>query len=310
MPAPRLLPCRCEPPDRPSPSRLGRFGPGLIGALVLGVSGLAAQGTPAGTRITLSAWVTFEKNGVIFVAEAETDGSEDFVVARVGGTSLEPPGASTADPGSTVIFPHVLRNIGNAPDTFSVAAVSSEAWPVRIYRDLDGNGRMDPGEPLLPGPVALEYAGEGALLVAVDIPNQSALRGRLTTVRLTGHSHFDPSAVETVTDQLRIRASEIVVSLEKSVDRSSASAGDLLTYTIAYQAEGVGEATEFRIADPIPAGTRYVAGTLRLNGAPLSDAPGVGPGHYDPVANQVEVSFPRIAAGDQGTISFQVRVSP
>ena len=306
---PRLA-CR-RPGNRPGPHRVGliRWGGGLPLILLLLGAPLGAQGTPAGTRITGIATVIYEaENGLVFTELAE--GGAEFVVARVGGVSVDPPGVSTTDPGSTVVFRHTLHNIGNAPDSFTVAAFSPAAWPVRIHLDSDRNGRLDSGEPLLSGPIALEYDGSAELLLAVEVPNQAALRGTIDTLRLIGRSRFDPAATDSVLDQVRVRTAGIVIALEKAVDRSSAAAGDILTYTIAYRAEGPGTASEFRVVDPIPPGTRYVAGTLRLNGAPLTDPPGDDAGSYDPVANQIAVALATIAGGDIGAVTFQVRVTP
>src|SRR5207247_8677869 len=113
-----------------------------------------------------------------------------------------------------------------------------------------------------------------------------------------------------IADRLQIRQTDIAITLEKTVDRSSATMGDILTYTITYRASGTGSATAFRIIDQIPLGTTYVAGTLRLTGAPLSDSPGDDPGDFDPLGNRVNVILPVVTGGESGIVSFQVRTGP
>ena len=287
---------------------LAAWGLALLGALLL-VPDLAGQGTPAGTRITSIAKVTYEAdNGLTYTVFADPDppGSE-LVVARVGGVDLEAPGASVTDPGGTVLFRHTLRNLGNAPDTFGVSASSRAGWPVRLYRDGNGNGLLDDADVPATDPIPLGYGETVALLLAIDVPLQ-AIRGSTDTLRLTAASRFDPRATDGVTDLVEIRSPGIVITLEKSVDRATAALGDILTYTIRYGATGSSTATNVFITDPIPAGTRYVTGSLRLNGLWLTDAGGDDGGSFDPVANRVAVTLPAVAAGETGLISFQVRV--
>jgi hypothetical protein len=69
-------------------------------------------------------------------------------------------------------------------------------------------------------------------------------------------------------------------------------------------------ATNFRLVDPIPAGTTYIPGTLRLNGVLLTDLSGDDAGAFDPVGNRVIVTLASISGGDSGTMSFQARVGP
>lgn len=54
------------------------------------------------------------------------------------------------------------------------------------------------------------------------------------------------------------------ISLTKSVDKSQAQAGDILTYTITYQNTGQGEAKNVVITDKIPNGTTYISGGDRV----------------------------------------------
>ena len=94
------------------------------------------------------------------------------------------------------------------------------------------------------------------------------------------------------------------------MDRASATPGDVLTYSIDYRAIGTQTANNLRISDVIPIGSSYVAGTLRLNGTPLSDISGDDAGSYEAAANRVVVTLAAVSGGDTGTVSFQVRVGP
>lgn len=229
------------------------------------------------------------------------------MVARVAGTDLEPPGISSTDPGRTILFRHTLRNLGNAPDTFTVGASSKAGWPVRVYRDWNSNGLLDEADLPASEPTPLGYGESAGLILAVDVP-AAAVRGSSDTLRLLAASRFDPAASDLVVDLVQVRDLGIVIALEKAVDHATTTVGDILTYTIRYRAVGSSPATNLVITDPIPAGTQYVASTLRLNGVPLSDAAGDDSGSFDAGAHRIAVVLPIVAPGETGIISFQVRV--
>jgi len=291
----------------PHPVRWTGCGIGLL-LLLAGAPGLGAQGTPAGTQIITTAQVTYQsQNGESFTAVSN---AVVMVVGQVGGVDLDPPGASTADPGVTVSFAHTLRNIGNGTDSFTVAAASRAGWPVRVYLDQNGNGAKDTGEPLASAPIAIASGAIARLVLETDVPALASVRGTTDTLRLFGASQFDPAATDTVVDLLQVRTVGVVVALVKDVDRSSATTGDVLTYTVRYSATGSGTATNFQIVDPIPLGTTYVPGTLRVNGAVVTDSPGDDAGAFDAVLKRVLVTLASLAGGENGAITFQVRVGP
>ena len=286
-----------------------RIGWGL-GVLVLVAASpdLVAQGTPAGSQITSSAQVTYQAtNGLTFTVVSN---ASVMLVGQVAGLDLDPPGVSIADPGATVTFVHTLQNLGNGTDSFTVAGQSLAGWPVRVYRDANGNGVPDPGDPLVSGPIALAAGSSASLLLVTVVPPLATLRGTSDTLRLVGASLLDPAAVDSVMDQVQIRSVGIVVTLGKAVDRTSATTGDMLTYTVSYAAAGTSSATTFQLIDPIPLGTTYVPGTLRLNGTALTDSPGDDPGTFDAVGNRVVTVLATIAGGESGAVTFQVRVNP
>jgi uncharacterized repeat protein (TIGR01451 family) len=255
--------------SKPHPVLWTGWGLGVL-ALLAAAPELVAQATPAGTQIINSAQVTYQaQNGLTFTVVSN---AEVMVVGQVGGVDVDPPGVSVADPGTTATFVHTLKNVGNGTDSFTVVARSQAGWPVRIYRDANGDGTLDPGDPLVSGPIVLGMGSLANLLLATDVPPLASLRGTTDTIHLVGTSLFDRAVGDSLIDQLQIRSVGILVTLTKSVDRSSATLGDILTYTVTYVATGASSATNFQLLDPIPFGATYLPGTIRLNGAPLTDA--------------------------------------
>jgi uncharacterized repeat protein (TIGR01451 family) len=280
----------------------------LIAALLVGAATDIRAQTPAGTVISSTAQATFQDvDGTSFTILSNP---ALVVVGQVAGVDLSPPRVSTADPGNVVVFTHTLQNIGNGSDSFTVVTRSSTGWPVTVHRDANGNGALDPGESAVVGPVALAMGASTALLVAVNVPGLATVRGLTDTIAVVATSRFNPSVADSLEDQAQVRSVGIAVTLDKSVDRATATPGDVLTYTITYAASGGATASNLRVSDVIPVGTSYIAGTLRLNGIPLSDIAGDDAGTFEAAGNRVVVTLATVSGGDTGNVAFQVRVSP
>src|SRR5262249_36050904 len=102
--------------------------------------------------------------------------------------------------------------------------------------------------------------------------------------------------------------SGMAVSLSKSVDRASATLGDSITYTLAYQGVGSASATNVVVGDVLPAGAVYVPASIRWNGTLLTDATGDDAGAFDGTARRVTVTIPTVTGTDAGTITFRARL--
>lgn len=277
-----------------------------LSVVALGAGELSAQGTPAGTAIRNWADATYQTaNGLTLSVASDTS---VVTVAQVVGLDLEPPRTTVTDPGATVVFPHTLANLGNGTDQFDVSAASRAGWPVRVHIDADQNGLLDAGDPLVAGPVVIAAADTAHLLVVVDVPALATVRGTTDTVDVGAASQFDPAATDQLLDVLSVRDVGIVVSLSKSVDRATATIGDIVSYAVMYDATGSIAATSFVLTDAIPLGTAYVPGSLRLDGAPLTDAAGDDAGAYDAAGNRIVVTIPAIAPGEAGVVTFQARL--
>ncbi len=262
--------------------------------------------TPAGTQISSFAQASYEApNGLTFLAYSDT---LVMVVAQVAGTDLEPPRSAVSDPAKTVVFNHTLTNMGNGTDSMTVVATSRMGWPVRMHLDANADGALDAGDPQVSGPITLAMGDVAALLMAIYVPGLATVRGTFDTISVVVTSLMDPTISDGLIDVLEIRQVGIVVSLNKLVDRTSATIGDILTYTISYNASGTNTATNFEIKDLIPTGTSYVPGTLRWNGTLLTDVAGDDAGVFDVGGNRVVFRIGNIQGGDSGTVTFQVRV--
>jgi uncharacterized repeat protein (TIGR01451 family) len=285
----------------------GRVCYALVGALAATLSSpqvLRAQ-TPAGTLITTISVLSFVgSNGLTYTA-ADT---LTLTVGQAGGADIIPQRSVVTDPSTTVTFTHTIGNIGNATDGISVTATSRAGWTTRVYLDADKSGTLTAGDALITSPVSLPMATTAAIIVQEDVP-ANAVRGSTDSTDVRVSSTFDPAASDVVVDATVIRAASIRVDLAKSVNASTTTVGDVLTYTINYTAVGAGTATALAINDTLPAGTIYVPATLRFKGIAVSDAVDGDAGHFDAANNVVVFQVGDVAAGQTGSVTFQARVS-
>jgi uncharacterized repeat protein (TIGR01451 family) len=84
------------------------------------------------------------------------------------------------------------------------------------------------------------------------------------------------------------------ITLAKSANKTQASSGEEITYTIAYNNSGTGNATEVVITDPIPTGATYIAGSAS-NGGVLS-------------GSTLTWTIASVPTGASGSVSFRVKV--
>ena len=92
-------------------------------------------------------------------------------------------------------------------------------------------------------------------------------------------------------------ATQAIINNIKSVDKSFATIGDILTYTIVLGNVGNTAATSVVFTDTMPNGTTYVSGSATLNGSPATGILTTG------------IQVGTIPAGSVSTISFKVSVN-
>lgn len=238
---------------------------------------------------------------------------------RLGGVSITPDGAGTVVPGGFGVVAHVVTNTGQSDDRIDLEwSAAGDFLPVGVafYLD-DGDGTLGPADsPLtdstgdgLPN-TALLTAGESVVVLAVPSVPAGIVDGQSTTVTVTASSAGAPLFRDTAADVFTVVTPGI--TLVKSVDRSDAVPGDVITYTVTYTSDGNADAHTVTLVDPIPPPTVYVAGSASGTGATIEFSHDGG-GTFDtsealPVTH-VRWSFPSpMPPGVSGSVSFQVLV--
>ena len=313
--------------------------PIAAGTLLLATAPAHAEGVGAGTLIENTAQAeyltpdgpqTVESNTVTLLVNELLD---------VAVTSLQSGPATVSS--STATLPFEVSNTGNGPEAFrltanpAVAGNDFEVTVDSIAIDRNGNGLFDPGvDEVLTGPATTPLLAADTfvtILVNVTLPtglangDNSLVELRADAVTGTGAPGTlfagqgedgvdaivgSTTASDAATGELLVAT--ISVGLVKSASvtdpfgGTSALPGAVITYTITATVSGSGMVQDLRVTDPYPTGTSYRPGTLRLDGAPLSDAADADAGAAD--LSRISVDLGDVAAGASHAITFQVDV--
>lgn len=228
---------------------------------------------------------------------------------------LQPDHTQGASPGAVVFYPHTF--IADAPGSVTFAATRSPeataaGWSHVLYRDLNANGQVDAGEPVLDGAYTLPEGGRLALVAKVFVPAGAAHGARDTlTLRaefvLTGTTD---TTVLTRTVTTTVGASATLgLTLVKQVDKENVRPGDTLTYTITYTNQGAAPLRQVVIHDATPAYTRFVSAAAGPLPAGLSGVVVTVPAAGGTGAIRWEFAG-ELAPGASGAATFTVRVDP
>jgi len=308
--------------------------------------GLArAAGTSAGTSVSNTATAEFSIGSVTGSASSNTvtfrvDEKLDVNLSWQDATNV-----IVNTPDSNRVLSFLLTNTGNGNDSYSLSVQNNlggdqfDPGLVDIYLDANANGVFDPGvdtlyvagsnDPVLAADASLAVFVRNNIPAALSSGNlgRSQLSATSRTLSgapgtaLAGAGDAGTSAIvgtsggsasSTGVYQINGASVSLVKSVvvKDSLGGNQPTTGATLTYSIAVTARG-GTASNVVISDPIPANTTYMAGSLTLNGASLSDAADGDAGDVGvSAANSVTVNLGNInSAASTQTISFKVIIN-
>jgi uncharacterized repeat protein (TIGR01451 family) len=306
-------------PSKPA-GRLVALARGALAAFVVVVLGALsplageAQAAPAaGTVIGNQATATYRDAGN--AVRNATSNLVQTTVSQVKSFTVAASGARTASPGQTVYYPHVITNTGNGTDSYTLAGPTTGGGfthsPVNYFLDANGDGVPDNFTPLtVTGPVAA--GSQFRFVVAGTVPAGAGIGATGTmTVSVTDGTTTDTSNVDTTT------VADCALNVTKSMSLlSGASPAGPISVILSYTNSGTAACTTVELRDVIPAGMTYVAGSGLWSGSgtALTDATGGDPAGiaYDfgnTVAGRVTAVIGTVAAGNSGTLRFNVNVN-
>ena len=224
---------------------------------------------------------------------------------------LDTDGQLAAAAGTTALFPHVFH-VGSAGQLTFAATPSATVpvgWSASVYLDANCNGQLDAGDALLAAATSVLADQNVCVIVKVFVPQTAANETR-ATYALTATFAYANSAL---TGQLQRQDLVVVgaaggLQLVKSVDKTQAASGSVITYTITYTNLGAAAVSAVKVRDETPAWTVLAAaacGTLPagVTACNVTAQPAAG------AAGSVEWTLTgSLPSGATGTVVFSVTV--
>ncbi|QSI34422.1 DUF11 domain-containing protein [Variovorax sp. RKNM96] len=262
------------------------------------LAGNAAHAAPApgGTVIRNVATATYVPDGL---AQTETSSSNGVSasVLPVEALVLTQDQAVNRPPATVVTLSHLLANTGNVPSSYTIGLVNNGAGcaagalvlsGLRVVRDSNNNGVVDAADPVLPlgaaGAIALRPGETAALLVQGTIPATASGNACLVLTATTALQNLGAVNRDTVSV-----GEAAVLALTKSASYPGivVPGSTRIDFTVSGTNIGARDARPGNTAAPagtpllvngtpaslllvrdlVPAGTRYIAGSLQSTAA-------------------------------------------
>jgi uncharacterized repeat protein (TIGR01451 family) len=294
---------------------------------------LMAKGTLAGTSVTNQALIEFAVGGV---DGNLTSNSDLFKIDRVVNTQIAWQDTAPVEVGAgdhDRVLTFILTNLGNGEDNITLSYehnTTSNFLPqgVQIFRDDNNNSHYDPGvDTLISSAVTLGADANTTLFLVGNIPdNNTTTPGAQSHDGIHAASESNATAGADRQDQVDIvilkkddnatgawviRDYWLVTEKNATVhsDDNATHTGTRVTYTIDCHIGGHAAGRQIEhvvVTDRVPAGTRYLPGTLKLGSVALSDAGGDDAGEY--VDPSVIVRIGTLSGAGHKKIHFDVEV--
>lgn len=314
-------------------------------ALALLPAPAVAAGVSAGTLITNTATATYNtgSGGAGGTATIQSNTVSLKVDELLNVTVAALTGAPVPASNGQATLSYAVTNTGNGTESFRLAvdaALAGNPFAATIQAiavDSNANGVYDPGIDAIvaTGGATPALAADGAVrvFVVVAVPGGAA-DGATSQVRLTasavtgtgspgtlfagqgdggvdaivGANTAQSSALEAVLARMAAVALTKSAVIVDPFGGSRPLPGALVTYSLVSHTTGSGTADSVRITDAIPAGTAYQPGTLKLDGATLTDAADADAGSAGSAG--IDVALGNLAGGSPDrTVAFTVKIN-
>jgi uncharacterized repeat protein (TIGR01451 family) len=203
----------------------------------------------------------------------------------------------TTTPGDTMYIPFIVRNPGNAADTYELRVTAPGAPSATIYADTNGDGQHQDNEPQISQTAQIDpRGGQFPLLLGVQIPGSTPDRQQFSynVVARSLLSNREASEANTV---LTVATPRVRVRTEEAIE--TVAAGDSIFYRLVLVNEGSGLAKNLVVNEMLPDALQFVNSDPSLS---AQDAAGSGQRFTWRVAE--------LAPGDTAVLRVAVRLRP
>lgn len=199
--------------------------------------------------------------------------TETVACGSTAAVTISSPPDATGSPGSVVVYPYTVTNVGNGDNAFSLSVQSAAGWQGALYADdgagggIAGDGVRQPGENV--GTVSTGTLPPGGayrffLAVAVPAGANHGDRGD-TAVQVAGEGAGTTDRVTTTAIAAVISISESVRNITRGgtfASTAQALPGDTLEYRLAVTNSGGAPATSVAVTSAVPDATTFVTDSL------------------------------------------------
>lgn len=258
---------------------------------------------PADTTLTIT--VTSPTSGT------SDDITADLKINAKPAIAVSPDHSDQLPPGGTTTYQHIVENTGNVPVYVMVEVPSTGTQLTYVILDENKNpvgSTLDVGT-LNPGDSKIFY-------VKVIAPS-SVPAGTVETIEVTGKADADGDRTTIEAQDSAIDTTTIIegfLKLTKSVDKTEAAPGEVITYTVKYENIGNEPALNVVITDPIPSYTTYVQKSMCLDSncdgtcdKTLTDESGDDEGTF--TGTEVQFNIGTVNPGQSGCVIFKVKIN-
>ena len=203
----------------------------------------------------------------------------------------------TTTPGDLVYIPFIVRNPGNAADSYELRVTAPGAPQATIFADTNGDGQHQSSEPAAAQTAQLEpRSGQFPLLLGIQIPASTPDRQQFSynvvaRSLLSGREASEANTVLTVaTPRVRVRTEEMT---------DVAASGDTIFYRLVLVNESSGLAKNLSVVETLPDALEFVSSDPSLN---PQDAPGQ--------TQRFTWRVAELAPGDTAVLRVAIRLRP
>ena len=169
----------------------------------------------------------------------------------------------TTTPGDTTYIPFVVRNPGNAPDSYELRVTAPGAPAATIYADTNGDGQHQDSEPVITQTSQIDpRGGQFPLLLRVQIPASTPDKQQFSynVVARSISSSREASEANTV---LTVVTPRVRVRTEGMTD--TVAPGDTFFYRLVLVNEGSGLAKNLVVNETLPSALEFVSSDPNLS---------------------------------------------